>query len=82
MANINCECGNCGSKDLRVRTSEKVGLRVGRALLICNNCGAKNHLMWENVKLETPIFNEREEFLRANKPLIKIDPRQNEIPMD
>ncbi|WP_273393503.1 hypothetical protein [Actinobacillus porcinus] len=82
MANINVECGNCGAKDLRVRTSERVGLRIGTALLVCNVCGSRNHLMWENVRLETPEYHQRDEFLRINKPLIQIDPRQTEIDME
>nr|DAK78130.1 MAG TPA: transcription factor IIS-like protein [Bacteriophage sp.] len=82
MANINCTCGNCGSKDLRVRTSERVGLRTGSALLICNSCGARNYLMWEQVRLETPTFHERSEYLGAVRPLLQMDERQIEIPTD
>lgn len=57
-------------------------LRIGTALLVCNVCGSRNHLMWENVRLETPEYHQRDEFLRINKPLIQIDPRQTEIDME
>lgn len=82
MANINVHCGNCNSKDLRVRTSERVGMRTGSALFVCNSCGARSHMLWEVTKLETPIYEERKEFLRVNKPLIQIDPNQADLPID
>ncbi|EIJ72137.1 hypothetical protein [Pasteurella bettyae] len=82
MANINCGCGNCGSKDLRVRTSESMGLRSGSFLLVCNSCGARNHGLWEIIKLETPNYVERPEYLRANTPLKNYNPNQTEIPME
>lgn len=82
MANIDHICLNCESKNLRVRTSQKVGLRTIDVLLICNNCGARNHVLSEIYKLETPIYNERPEALRINKVLLKIDPNQQDLPLD
>lgn len=82
MANINVKCGNCGSKDLRVRTSQAPSFQTGITLMVCNVCGSRNHIIWQNTKLETPEYHERGEFLRINKPLIQIDPRQTEIDME
>ncbi len=82
MANINVHCGNCNSKDLRVRTSDRVGMRSGWTTVICNNCGARSHVLWEVTKLETATYEERKEFLSANKPLNQIDPNQEDLPID
>lgn len=82
MANIDHKCLNCGSTNLRVRTSQKVGMRTIDVLLICNNCGAKNHALSEIYKLETPIYNERQEALKINKPLLQIDEHQLGLPLE
>jgi len=39
-------------------------------------------MLWEVTKLETPIYEERKEFLSVNKPLIQIDPNQADLPID
>ncbi|SMB82354.1 hypothetical protein SAMN05660772_02074 [Pasteurella testudinis DSM 23072] len=82
MANIDHICLNCGSRNQRVRTSQKVGMRTINVLLICNNCGAKNHVLSEIYKLETPIYNERQEALSINKPLLQVDPNQQDLPLE
>jgi hypothetical protein len=38
--------------------------------------------MWEQVRLETPTFHERSEYLGAVRPLLQMDERQIEIPTD
>lgn len=73
MANIDHRCTNCGSPNLRVRTSEKVGLLVIGTTLYCNNCGTKLEVKSQITRVWTPIYNERPEALRANKPLLQID---------
>ncbi|AWX15582.1 hypothetical protein CEP48_05075 [Mergibacter septicus] len=79
MANIDMRCLNCGSSNLRVRTSQKVSLRTINVMLICNNCGSRNHVLAEVLKLETPIYNERQEALSINKPLIQVDLNQQDF---
>lgn len=74
--NINHKCTNCGSDNIRVRTSEKVGLLVIQATAYCNNCGTELKVLSEIVRVRTPTYTERPEALTANKPLNQIDPCQ------
>ncbi|KGQ64946.1 hypothetical protein QP020_03415 [Gallibacterium anatis] len=73
MANIDHRCTNCGSANLRVRTSEKVGLLVIGTTLYCNSCGTKLEVKSQITKVSTPTYHERPEALRINKPLLQID---------
>ncbi|MFC0322034.1 hypothetical protein ACFFHT_00395 [Gallibacterium melopsittaci] len=73
MANIDHRCTNCGSPNLRVRTSEKVGLLVISTTLYCNNCGTKLEVKSQIMRVFTPTYHERPEALRINKPLLQID---------
>ncbi|MFQ1015818.1 hypothetical protein [Avibacterium paragallinarum] len=76
---VDLPCLNCGSKNVRVRTSQRIGMRTIKILAICNNCGARNHVGAEILKLETPIYHERAEALRINKPLAQTDPNQQDL---
>ncbi|MDP8176378.1 hypothetical protein QJU83_02320 [Pasteurella skyensis] len=70
---VNLGCGNCGSTNLRVRTSEKVGLLVVNSIVYCNNCGTEHHTMSQHIKVRTPVYHDRPEALRINKPLLQAD---------
>ncbi len=71
--NVALNCGNCGSANLRVRTSEKIGLLTVDIIGYCNNCGSKHEIVASIKKVSTPIYQERPEVLRINKPLMKVD---------
>ncbi|UZD16757.1 hypothetical protein OLL86_04280 [Gallibacterium anatis] len=73
MATIDHRCTNCGSANLRVRSSEKVGLLVINVTLFCNNCGTKLDVISQITRVSTPTYHERPEALRINKPLLQID---------
>ncbi|OBX06661.1 hypothetical protein QV08_09645 [Gallibacterium salpingitidis] len=73
MANIDHICTNCKKNNLRVRTSEKVGMLVVNAIIYCNNCGTKLEVKSQITRVWTPTYNERPEALRANKPLLQLD---------
>lgn len=73
MANMDHHCTNCGSNNLRVRTSEKIGLLLIEAIWYCNNCGTEHQITSQIVRVRTPTYNERPEALRINKPLLQID---------
>ncbi len=77
--NVDHQCPYCGKKNIRVRTSEKIGLLSIDVLGFCNNCGAELKVQSQITRVRTPIYNERPEALRANKPLNQIDERQQEI---
>lgn len=80
--NVDHKCTNCGSNNIRVRTSEKIGLLVIDALAYCNNCGTELRVTSQITRVRTPTYNERPEALMANKPLKQIDVRQLEIATD
>ena len=67
MANIDHFCTNCGSKNLRVRTSEKIGLLAIKSAIYCNNCGTELQTLSQIVRVRTPVYHERPEALRTNK---------------
>lgn len=73
MANIDHFCTNCGSKNLRVRTSEKVGLLAIDVTLYCNNCGTELKVLSQITRVRTPVYHERPEALRINKILREAD---------
>lgn len=73
MANMDHICAICGSKSLRARTSEKVGLLTIEAIWTCNNCGAELQIKSQIMRVRTPVYHERPEALRINKPLMKCD---------
>lgn len=73
MANVDHHCVNCGSNNLRVRTSEKIGLLLIEAFWYCNNCGTELKVQSQIVRVRTPTYNERPEALRINKPLLQVD---------
>ncbi|WP_032092084.1 hypothetical protein [Necropsobacter rosorum] len=76
---VDHKCANCGSKNIRVRTSEKISLLLIDLIAYCNNCGTELKVQSQIVRVRTPIYNERPEALRINKPLNQIDSRQQEI---
>lgn len=73
MANIDHFCTNCGSKNLRVRTSEKIGLLAIKSAIYCNNCGTELQTLSQIVRVRTPVYHERPEALRINKILREAD---------
>lgn len=73
MANLDHRCVNCGSSNLRVRTSEKIGLLLIDAKVFCNSCGSEHHIQSQIVRVRTPTYHERPETLRINKPLLQTD---------
>lgn len=73
MANMDHQCANCGSRNMRVRTSEKIGILTIDAVWYCNNCGTEHQIKSQIVRVRTPIYQERPEALRISKPLIKTD---------
>ena len=77
--NVDHKCANCGSNNIRVRTSEKIGLLSIDVLAYCNNCGTELKVQSQITRVRTPIYNDRPEALSANKPLNQIDERQQEI---
>ncbi|OOF85171.1 hypothetical protein [Rodentibacter ratti] len=80
--NVDHKCTNCGSNNIRVRTSEKIGLLVIDVIAYCNNCGTELKVTSQITRVRTPTYNERPEALRVNKPLKQIDERQLEIATD
>lgn len=80
--NVDHKCTNCGSNNIRVRTSEKIGLLVVEVIAYCNNCGTELKVQSQVVRVRTPSYTERPEALRANKVLNQIDSRQIEIETD
>ena len=80
--NVDHKCANCGSNNIRVRTSEKIGLLSIDVLAYCNNCGTELKVQSQVVRVRTPSYTERPEALRANKVLNQIDSRQIEIETD
>lgn len=79
MANMDHHCTNCGSNNLRVRTSEKIGLLLIEAIWYCNNCGTEHQITSQIVRVRTPTYNERPEALRINKPLLQIDTKTPDL---
>lgn len=73
MANIDHFCTNCGSKNLRVRTSEKIGLLAIDVMLYCNNCNSELKVLSQITRVRTPVYHERPEALRINKILKEAD---------
>lgn len=73
MANIDHFCTNCGSKNLRVRTSEKIGLLAIESVLYCNSCSTEMKVMSQITRVRTPVYQERPEALRINKILREAD---------
>ena len=73
MANVNHECVNCGSKHLRVRTSEKIGLLAVDTVMYCSSCGTEHKVLSQVVRVRTPVYKERPEALRVNKLLKESD---------
>ena len=73
MANMDHECVNCGSKNMRVRTSEKIGLLLINATWYCNSCGTEHQISSQITKVRTPTYHERPEALRISKPLLRVD---------
>lgn len=80
--NVDHKCTNCGSNNIRVRTSEKIGLLVVEVIAYCNNCGTELKAQSQIVRVRTPSYTERPEALRVNKVLNQIDSRQIEIETD
>ncbi|TGZ98137.1 hypothetical protein D3M79_10395 [Rodentibacter pneumotropicus] len=80
--NVDHKCTNCGSNNIRVRTSEKIGLLVIDVIAYCNNCGTELKVTSQITRVRTPTYNERPEALMANKLLKLIDDRQLEIATD
>ncbi|OOF82510.1 hypothetical protein BKG93_11255 [Rodentibacter ratti] len=80
--NVDHKCTNCGSNNIRVRTSEKIGLLVIDVIAYCNNCGTELKVTSQITRVRTPTYNERPEALRVSKPLKQIDERQLEIATD
>ncbi|MDH2998082.1 hypothetical protein A1D22_09360 [Pasteurellaceae bacterium LFhippo2] len=71
--NVDHKCTNCGSNNIRVRTSEKIGLLLIDTTAYCNNCGTELKVQSQIVRVRTPVYNERPEALRINKPLLQVD---------
>ncbi|OOF70574.1 hypothetical protein BKG91_03825 [Rodentibacter caecimuris] len=80
--NVDHKCTNCGSNNIRVRTSEKIGLLVIDVIAYCNNCGTELKVTSQITRVRTPTYHERPEALRVSKPLKQIDERQLEIATD
>ncbi|MFZ7130623.1 hypothetical protein ACLSYV_02405 [Avibacterium avium] len=79
MASIDHICPNCKSKALKVRTSEKIGLLVVTSTIYCSSCMAKLEVKSQITRVWTPTFRERPEALRVHKPLLEIDPNQQDL---
>lgn len=71
--NLDHICTNCNSKNLRVRTSGKIGMLVIEAIVYCNNCGTEHTIQSQIIRVRTPTYNERPEAMRVNKCLIEAD---------
>lgn len=72
-------CTKCESKNIRVRTSQKIGLLVVEAVGYCIDCGTELKVQSQIIRVRTPSYTERPEALRVNKVLNKIDERQLEL---
>ncbi|MDO4698175.1 MAG: hypothetical protein Q4A60_05800 [Pasteurellaceae bacterium] len=79
MANMDHHCANCGSNNLRVRTSEKIGLLTIEAVWYCNNCGTEHQITSQIVRVRTPTYHERPEALRVNQPLLRADTQTGDL---
>ena len=77
--NVDHKCTNCGSNNIRVRTSEKIGLLSIDIIAYCNRCGTELKVASQITRVRTPVYYERPEALMTNKPLNQIDERQQEI---
>ncbi|AGQ24345.1 hypothetical protein F382_02045 [Mannheimia haemolytica D153] len=71
--NLDHTCTNCKSKNLRVRTAEKIGLLTIQAVTYCNNCGTEQLVQSQIIRVRTPIYKERPEAMRINKCLMEAD---------
>ncbi|WP_439327871.1 hypothetical protein [Lonepinella sp. BR2357] len=81
MAQVDIRCSKCGSKNLAVRTSERMTMHSTSTILFCHNCHAcKLHVMTEIVAVEIASYERSDQAMRINKPLDETDPNQLEIP--
>lgn len=79
MANMDHHCANCGSNNLRVRTSEKIGLLTIEAVWYCNNCGTEHQITSQIIRVRTPTYHERPEALRVSQPLLRADTQTGDL---
>lgn len=75
------KCTNCGSENIRVRTSEKMSMLAVEVLAYCNNCGTELKVQSQIVRVRTPTYHVRDDAMSTNKPLNQCDIRQINIPI-
>lgn len=73
---INLSCPVCGNKDLKTRTSQKVGLLAAQTVAYCPSCFSIMNITGAIEKTKTATWTERPEIHRINKPLKQVDPNQ------
>lgn len=73
---VNLSCPICGNKDLKVRTSEKVGMLTAQTKAFCPSCLSVFDISASIERAKTAAWTERPEIYRINKPLKQVDPSQ------
>ncbi|MCK3658530.1 hypothetical protein A4G18_07350 [Pasteurellaceae bacterium Pebbles2] len=80
---VDIRCAKCGSKNLVVRTSDRMTMHSTSSIVYCNSCHAcKMQVMSEIVQVEIASYEQSDAVMRLNKPLDETDPNQIEMPMN
>lgn len=83
MANFPVGCKNCGSTNIRVRTSTRESSNTLTSIVYCSSCNAcRMRVRLEIDDVQIAKYYESKEALVANKPFREIDINQLEIPTE